>query len=552
MEYYEGDPLQHVGDIPAMGASQYPENVALRFGETAQTYAELEADANRVANVLENVGVSTGDRVGLYLPNSLTFPTVYFGTLKAGAIAVPLNLRRPLEGLTYVASDAGISTIVGASEHESSVTNLAAQADIKRVLVPDASTPEITDYNAAVEAASPNFEPPERSYQDQAVMLYTSGTTGKPKGVPLTHENLLTAVNSMSKSGYYVPVDPDSSILVAIPLFHAAGLNAILDIYLYCGGTVVILDTAEPADMLAAIERYDIQNLGGVPTLYTTMNEVYQQSPNEYDLSSLEVVAASGANLPEATRRALHEDWQVIITEGWGMTETSPCGTFQPHRGVRKAAGCVGPPMYDVALKIVDPVTREDVVPRAYLDAHTTISETDLDFETAEATTGEIAVRGPQVFEGYHGRPELTAESFDEDGWFYTKDIARVDEDGYLWIVDRVDDMLRCGGENVYPAEVEDALHEHPAVVEAAVVGVEHTTKGEAPVAFVVLQEETDDSERELRRFTFDYVPTYAHPRRIFFVEELPKSATAKIQRFKLEDEAAERLGGPLEPSDDL
>jgi long-chain acyl-CoA synthetase len=535
-----------------MGAARYPEEAALRFGEDTWTYAELDAAANRVAGALRDAGVAAGDRVGLYLPNSLTFPAAYFGALKTGAVAVPLNLRRPLDGLAFVAEDAGLSALVGAGDHEGTVTELAREAGVGTVLVPGASDPEAVDYDAAVADASPEFDRPGRGYRDQAVMLYTSGTTGEPKGVPLTHENLLTAVDSMAKSGYYVPVDPDSSVLVAIPLFHAAGLNALLGVYLYRGGTVVILDSADPGDMLAAIERYGIQNLGGVPTLYTTMNELYQQSPDEYDLSSLEVVAASGANLPEATRRALHEDWEVVITEGWGMTETAPSGTFQPHRGVRKAAGCVGPPMYGFTLKLVDPRTREDVVPAEHFEPHVDIRETGLDFGDRSATTGEIAVRGPQVFEGYHERPELTARAFDDDGWFFTKDVARVDEDGYLWIVDRVDDMLRCGGENVYPAEVEDALHEHPDVVEAAVVGVAHETKGEAPVAFVVRRDGADLAERALRKFTLDRVPSYAHPRRVFFVEDLPKSATAKVQRFKLEDEAAARLDGPLEPSEEL
>jgi long-chain acyl-CoA synthetase len=548
MDLYQGERLRHVGDVPAMSAERYPENPAIRFEDETQTYADLEATANRVASLLSAHGIGPGDRVALYLPNTLTFPSAYFGVLKTGAVAVPLNRRRPLEGLTFVVEDADISAIVGADGLGEEVLELARETSIDEVFVPGGGEGAV-DW-AGVADADPTFDRPERAVDDDALMLYTSGTTGQPKGVPLTHENVLSAIESAAASGYYVPVDPESSGLIAIPFFHSAGLNSILTYYLYSGATVVVLETAEPRAMLDAIDRYDIQTLGGVPTLYTKMQEVYRESPGEFDLSSLETVAASGANLPEATRRAIVEDWEVVMTEGWGMTETSPCGTFQPHRGVRKGAGCVGPPMYGVTLKLADPRTRETLVPAAYFEPHVDIGETDIDFDDESAVTGEIAMRGPQVFEGYHDRPELTEAAFDDEGWFYTKDIARVDADGYLWLVDRADDMIVCGGENVYPAEVENALHEHPAVVEAAVVGADHATKGTAPVAFVVRRD--DVSERDLRTFTLDHVPTYAHPRRIFFVDELPKSATQKIQRYALEDELDDLLDGPLEPSERL
>jgi long-chain acyl-CoA synthetase len=176
----------------------------------------------------------------------------------------------------------------------------------------------------------------------------------------------------------------------------------------------------------------------------------------------------------------------------------------------------------------------------------------DLDFEDHESVTGEVAIRGPNVFEGYFGLPERTNEVFDDEGYFYTEDIARVDEDGYFWMVDRADDMIIVGGENVYPAEVESALYEHPDVAEAAVVGAAHEVKGEAPVAFVVLEAGSEVTEEDIRRFSLEHVATYAHPRRVFFVDELPRSATQKVQRFKLEEEAGELLDGPLSSSEEL
>jgi long-chain acyl-CoA synthetase len=280
--------------------------------------------------------------------------------------------------------------------------------------------------------------------------------------------------------------------------------------------------------------------------MYTMMFREYRENPDEYDLSSLKDATCAAAPLAEDTRRTIEEAWNVPVVEGWGMTETAPAGTTEPSRGVRKAAGCIGPPVPNIEMKLVDPATRETKVPAEQLEPKG-MAHPDVDFDDEDAVTGEIAIRGSQVFEGYYNRPEKTAEVFDDDGWFYTEDIARVDSDGYFWMVDRADDMIIAGGENIYPAEVEDALYAHPDVAEAAVVAAPHEVKGEAPVAFVVLDEGAEITEEELRRFTLDHVATYAHPRRIFFVDELPRSATQKVQRYKLEAEADEHLDGPLD-----
>ncbi|HET7322891.1 MAG TPA: long-chain fatty acid--CoA ligase, partial [Halococcus sp.] len=216
----------------------------------------------------------------------------------------------------------------------------------------------------------------------------------------------------------------------------------------------------------------------------------------------------------------------------------------EPSRGVRKAAGCIGPPVPNLECKLTDIETRETLVAP---DDLTPFANPDIDFENQDRVTGEIAVRGPQVFEGYYERPEKTDEVFDDEGWFYTGDIAHVDADGYFWMIDRADDMLLVGGENVYPAEVEDALYSHPDVAEAAVVAADHDVKGQAPVAFVVTEEDADLTEDDLRGFALSHVATYAHPRRVFFVDELPRSATQKVQRYKLETDAAKRLGAPLQ-----
>jgi long-chain acyl-CoA synthetase len=391
------------------------------------------------------------------------------------------------------------------------------------------------------------FEKPEREYGDIACQPYTSGTTGRPKGVLLSHENLLTTVEAYTKGG--LAIDADDSIVLVLPLFHIFGLNAIMATYLVRGGTMHLQPQPEGEGMLRGIDEHDATTFAGVPAMYTMMWREYRENPDEYDLSSLRYVNCAAAPLADEVRRTIEEAWDVPMVEGWGMTETAPAGTVEPSHGVRKAAGCIGPALECCEIKIVDPETRETRVSPEELSP---FPDSDLDFDDAEATGGELAIRGPNVFEGYFELPEKTDAVFDDEGYFYTEDIARVDEDGYFWMVDRADDMIIAGGENIYPAEVEAALYEHPDVEEAGVAGAPHEVKGEAPVAFVVLAEGADVTEEELRRFTLDHVASYAHPRRIFFVDELPRSATQKVQRYRLEEMAEEYLDGPLTSGDQL
>lgn len=543
MEYYDGEPLQHMGDLPAMAADRYGEKTAFVGVGSEQSFAELDAAARRVGNVLIEHGLTPGERVGLFVPNTLQFPSAYFGAIKAGTVPVPLNLRMDPDTLGFVVADAGIDCLIASPLLAEEAQQLAQAGGVDTTFLPGVSDPAgINNYSHALAEASPEFDRPERAFDDVACQPYTSGTTGTPKGVLLTHENLLTTIASYDAGG--LPLDPDDTGLVVLPLFHIYALNALMGTFLYTGATQVLQPRSEAIPMLSAIEEHAVTRFAGVPAMYTTMYRVYREDPDAYDLSSLETAICAAAPLADATRKEIESAWNVRMTEGWGMTETAPAGTTEPSRGIHKAAGCIGPPVPNIELKLADPDSRETVV------AHEDLTPAG-DREVDEEPPGEIAIRGPQVFAGYHERPEKTEAVFDDDGWFYTGDIARVDRDGYVWIVDRADDMMIVGGENVYPAEVEDALYAHPDVAEAAVVATDHEVKGEAPVAFVVTDGDSTPTARELRRFVLDRVATYAHPRRVFFVEELPRSATRKVQRFKLETDATDRLDGPLEPTDE-
>jgi long-chain acyl-CoA synthetase len=560
MEYHDGERLRHLGDVPAMGAHRYGDKAAFStsYGQEI-TYEELDEKSRKVANALIEQGVEPGDRVGLFVPNTLQFPPAYFGTIKAGAVAVPINLRMDPDSMVYVVENAEIDVMIASDKVPGgSAEDVAAEAGVSTVMLPGGGDEErddvdVIDYDAAVEEATAKLDRPEREFDDVAVQPYTSGTTGNPKGVLLTHENLLTTIESYSSGG--LPIDPDDSVLLILPLFHIFGLNALMGSFLYVGGEMVMQGVPNPTLMLNAIENNELTAFAGVPAMYNMMFREYQKNPDDYDVSSLDYAICAAAPLAEDTRKKIEREWNVPVAEGWGMTETGPAGCVEPPRGVQKEAGCVGAPVPDLDMKLVHPENRDEVrVSPEDLEPAGMVEGT-LDFDDEDSVTGEIAVRGPQIFEGYFKLPEKNDEVFDDEGWFYTEDIARVDEDGYFWMVDRADDMIIAGGENIYPAEVENGLYEHPDVAEASVVAAPHEIKGEAPVAFVVLEEGTeageDITEEEMREFSLEHTARYAHPRRIFFVDELPRSATQKVQRYKLEEEAEERVG-TLESSEEL
>lgn len=530
-----------MGDLPAMAAHRYGEKTAFVGLGREQSFLELDTERKQVANVLIDAGVKPGERVGLFVPNTLQFPSAYFGTISAGTVPIPLNLRMDPETLVYVLEDADVDHVIASPLLTDETKELAGAANVETTFLPGLSEDGFVNYSHALAETSPDLDRPERSFEDVACQPYTSGTTGKPKGVLLSHENLLSTIESYVSGG--LPTDPDDSALLALPLFHIYALNALMGTFLYTGAKMVLQPRPEAVPMLDAIGEHSITLFAGVPAMYTMMHREYRETPDAYDLSSLETVVCAASPLADSTRREIEAMWDVPMTEGWGMTETAPAGTTEPTRGVRKAAGCIGPPVPNIDLKLTDPDTRETLVAP---DDLVPVVNPDIDFADETRVTGEIAVRGPQVFEGYYERPAKNEEVFDDEGWFYTDDLARVDSDGYFWMVDRADDMMIVGGENVYPAEVEDALYAHPGVAEAAVVAADHEVKGTAPVAFAVAEEAIDIDEEELRRFALDHVASYAHPRRVFFVEELPRSATQKVQRFKLEEDASQRLDGPL------
>jgi long-chain acyl-CoA synthetase len=553
MEYHDQRPLRNVGDVADMAAERYGDKMAFEYRGDEMTYAELADRSDALAGALQGEGVAAGDRVAILIENSLRYPEAFFGVIKAGAVPLPLNHRMDVDTLRYVVGDGDAEILIAGDAFESTAADLLDGTGLRAAYAPEPSGDAVGDVDAFIEGGGAPG-PTDRGWEDVAIQPYTSGTTGDPKGVLLTHENVLTTLRSYGQLG---GGDPETdSTLVVLPLFHLFGLVVVLLNSTYNGIPVVMRTLPVPTELLSAITEHEITSFAAVPAIYNEMLNAYEADPESYDLSSIERIGSAAAPLSDEVRRRVEDAFGVPLMEGWGMTETTAAGAAADPRGSTKGAGCVGWPMPDFEIRLVDPETRTVRIDEDALDPLRPRHEGEdpLAGLDEEELTGEIAIRGPQVFQGYHGLPETNDAVFDDEGWFYTEDIARVDEEGELWMVDRADDMMIVGGENVYPAEVEDVLYDHPDIDEAAVVGAPHEIKGEAPVAFVTPQPGVDAEqleEHEIRRFALDRVASYAHPRRVFVVSELPRSGTRKVQRYKLEVEAEERVG-ELEPSDEL
>lgn len=540
-----GEEFRHFGLLPDIAASQYGDDTLFLFRGKEQSFNELSERSDRVASGLIEQNIEPGERVCIYCPHTPQFPEAFFGIIKGGGVPVPLNLRMPVRTLRYVVENADANTIIG-SDYETKYAGpneakeLAKETEIGRLIIPGEEGDGIIEYSSFLEGADPDFDLPPTDFDDVALQLYTSGTTGRPKGVLHTHRTLTSAMGIYEQGMNELRIGEiltDVRFLNLWPFYHIGGLM-LMCAYVHGGSSMVLQIKPDPEKMLRNIEKYKCNVFAGVPTLFNMMLSEYEKDPEAYDLSSLAGVGAAAAPLSESTRSSIESKWDLPFGQAWAMTETAATGLM--YLAGSRGASCVGRPFPKMEIKMVDPETRETIVPWEQIEDPEKLRDESIEAE------GEIAVRGPAVFEGYYKMPEETEKNFDDEGWFYTGDIMKIDGDGFLYMVERADDMIISGGENIYPAEVEDGLKEHPEVVEAAVVPAPHKVKGEAPVAFVVLKEGADLGEEELREFSLKKVPTYAHPRRIFFMDELPKSGVLKTQRFKLEEEAKSRLSEPL------
>jgi fatty-acyl-CoA synthase len=488
-----------LGSWPQRRARMTPNRVALTDGDRSTTYRELADRASALSNAFRDMGVQRGDRVAYLGPNDSKYFDVMFAVTALGAIMVPVNTRLAAPELAYVLEDSGAETVVVAPSHREVLAAAIGPEPSQQIISTE------TDVDQLITRASSEWIDEEVRLEDVAIIMYTSGTTGHPKGAMLTHGNLTWNVTNV-----LIDLDfhHDEVALIVAPLFHIAALAMISLPLLVKGGTLLLQAGFDPARALELIEEHKVTQIFGVPTMFNLMAKTDAWSTA--DISSLRAIMCGGAPVPNSTIET-YLDRGVIFLQGYGMTETSPGLLFLDGPSSTTKAGSAGVPSFFTDVRLVDAELR-DVAP---------------------GEPGEVLAAGPNVMRGYWKRPQATAAAFSGD-WFHSGDVATVDEDGYYTIVDRVKDIIISGGENIYPAEVEDALLFHPAVAEAAVIGVPDERWGEVGRAIVVAREVV--TEDELLTFLESRIARYKLPKSIVFADELPKSGAGKILKRQLRD----------------
>ncbi|NYI79656.1 AMP-binding protein [Nocardioides panzhihuensis] len=506
-------------------AANHPERTAIVLGDTRLSYAQVNGAANQVANLLASKGIGAGDRVALMSPNLPYFTMVYFGILKAGATVVPLNVLLKGREVAYHLKDSDAKALfafqgtpelaIGAEAHAG-----AQEAGVEDffLITADPAAPSpiegVTTLGQGIAAQPPTFETAATDEDDTAVILYTSGTTGQPKGAELRHRNMRD--NALAGAELFAAdADRPDTYLAVLPLFHAFGQSVVQNGAFAFGGTVVLLPRFDAAAALATMIKEKVTFFAGVPTMYWGLLGALSEDTDVATLAkNLRLAAAGGSALPVEIHKEFEKRFGVSILEGYGLSETSPVASFSVY-GQPVRPGSIGVPIPGVEMKLIDPASWDEV-------------------EWTPDTIGEIAIKGHAIFKGYYNRPEATAEVLTEDGWFRSGDLAKRDEDGWYYIVDRAKELIIRGGFNVYPREIEEVLLTHPAISLAAVIGVPHDSHGEEIKAVLVLKPGASATPEEIIAWAKEQMASYKYPRIVEIVDALPMTATGKILKREL------------------
>lgn len=483
-------------------ARTHPDKVAIKLDDAELTWQQLHGLAAKAAGAMRAAGLEPGDRVSLILPNVPAFPVLFYGALLAGGTVVPMNPLLKAQEIEYFYTDSGakFSFVWGDFLAEAQG---GAEGTGTKVIASGPVGPSEED----LPAGEPIATPVERAGDDTAVILYTSGTTGRPKGAELTHDNL--DLNAMRSADDIIGIRTDDVIMGCLPLFHVFGLTCGLNTAVRTGATLTLIPRFEPGKALEVIARDQVTIFEGVPTMYGAM--LHHPDVTTADISSLRTCVSGGSALPEQTLKEFEETFAVRLLEGYGLSETSPVASFN----------------------MLDQPSKPGTIGRAIPGCEMKLLDIDGNEVGAGEGVGEIVIRGDNVMKGYWNKPEETARAI-PDGWFRTGDIASVDEDGYYTIVDRKKDLIIRGGMNIYPREVEEVLYTHPDVLECAVVGVPHPELGEDVGAAVSLREGASGDVDEIRQFVKDRVAAYKYPRTVWVLGELPKGPTGKILKREI------------------
>jgi len=490
-------------------AAADPDRIAIRFEGRSITYGQLNRGANRLAATLRASGIAAGDRVALYLPNVPEFAVVYYAAQKLGAIPVTVNAILKTEEVRYLLDDSGAAMVFTMGELTRYVAADCAALRL-RVVVDDAAIPDgWVGLHDLLERGSESFDSVQRAPEDVAALLYSSGTTGFPKGVALTQHNIHSNIALPPKSKYS-DYRPDDRLAAFLPLFHVYGQNYIMNAAILAGATIVLFPRFVPDVVLRAIGDERITHFFAVPTIYIGL---LGMDLSAYDLSSLRYEMSAAATMPEEISRRWTERFGRRVYEGYGLTECSPFACYNDPEQHR--FGSVGRAVDGFELKIFD----------------------ESDRELARGEQGEIVIRGDGVMQGYWNRPADSKAAL-RGGWLHTGDVGRMDQDGYVYITDRVKDMINVSGFKVWPAEVEQYLYKMPGVQEVAVYGIPAAPQGEQVAAAVVLRPGATLSADDIIAYCRENIAAYKVPARVDLVAELPKSPSGKILKRVLRQQS--------------
>jgi long-chain acyl-CoA synthetase len=495
----------NLASIVTESAAEVGDAAAVRLGDVALTYAELNERSARLATLLRERGLEPGDRVGVMLPNVLEFPISYYGVLRAGCAVVPMNVLLKRREIAFYLEDSGARLLLAWHGFGAEAREGAAEAGTEMIEVDPQS------FAALLAEHEPTVELADTAEDDTAVILYTSGTTGKPKGAELTHANLHRNADVSSRTT--CEIEAGDVVFGGLPLFHSFGQTVSMNASLMVGACLTLVSKFDPGEALATMQRDSVTHFYGVPTMYGAL--LHHPGRERYDTSSLRTCITGGASMPVEVLRGFEEAFGAVVLEGYGLSETSPVACSN-HPDRERKPGSIGTPLEGVEMKVVD----ED------------------DDEVPQGEVGEIVIRGHNIMKGYWQRPDATAEAM-RGGWFHSGDMAKVDEEGYFYIVDRKKDLIIRGGYNVYPREVEEVLYEHPKIREAAVIGVPHDQWGEEIGAAVVLHDGEQLDPAEVSAYVKERIAAYKYPRLVWFLDELPKGPTGKILKREIEPPAS-------------
>lgn len=526
-------------------ANRFPDKMALNFQGCEITYRKLNGMVNRFANALRQFGIAKGDAVALLLPNVIPCVVAYYAILRIGAVAVmnnPLYSDRELE---HQFNDSGSKLLVTLDLLGNRMIDLRPGTQIQQIIITSigdylpfpknllfplvakkkklAATVKPADkvyrWKALLAAHSPIVTAEKISFEDVAMYQYTGGTTGVSKGVELTHGNLSKQVQQTA--AWFPGFDSDQIMLGALPFFHVFGLTTAMNLAIYFGWGDILIPKPQAPQLLEAIAKFKPTFAPLVPTMYIGI--LQHPDVDKADMTSIRGCFSGSAPLPVEVIKEFESRTGATIVEGYGLTESSPVTHVNPFNPDTRKVGSIGIPISDTLCRIV---SLED-------------GRTDVPF----GEPGELIIKGPQVMQGYHNRPDDTAETL-TDGWLHTGDIATMDEQGFVFIVDRKKDMIISGGYNIYPRDVEEIFFEHPKVVEATAIGIPHEKRGEAVKIFLVLKEGENATQEEMIAYCDGKLAKYKWPTEVEFRNELPKTNVGKVLKKTLRAEELEKHKG--------